>query len=456
MKTHSPIYYWLICSVVVFLISLITIELTPIGWQDEVQIVEYGRLVSENTVEGWGMNLDNDQQIPSTSILGSYGSYFAAKSFNYRLFGHRLYSLIGALLCSFFMLLLGLRLKTPASIAILVSLILLLDPLLVQGYRGGRIDVWAISFVLIAMYSFFPTSGKLSKYRYIFSGALLGLSVFFWISAILLFPLVIWFFFRTKANEDPLLKSIFQNLIGFFACVILIIAFNYSFLKDALISFAYVPSNYGLDVPMSTYIYRYVILFGSSLRFSNLFFVTGLISIVLFRDIKFYFAFALFLFGVIFSGLYEHRIVYYVPYMCVSFLFLFEKVQTANPNRLMKLTHTIFVIFVFHLTISLVLRNTQALLQYKQRSSGNYSIYFSAIGIEKGDYVLTDSWRSYFPLRQIGANPIRTFHKQDENAITSKATWIISKVKGDNNYKLSDLMNDDAFLPGLYIEKVEE
>jgi hypothetical protein len=453
---HRPIYWWLICSVVVFLVSIVTIELTPIGWQDEVQIVEYGRLVSENTVEGWGMNLDNDQQIPSTSILGSYGSYLASKLSNHRLFGHRLYSLMGALLCSLFMLLLGLRLKTTPVISLLVSLILLLDPLLVQGYRGGRIDVWAIAFVLIAMYSFLQRSGKLSKYRYIFSGVFLGLSVFCWISAILLFPLVIWFFFRTKENSDKVLKSISQSILGFFACFILIIAFNYSFLKDALISFLYIPSSLGAEVPLSTYIYRTIILFVTSLKYSNLFFVAGLISIVLLRDIKFYFAFTLFLVGVIFSGLYEHRIVYYVPYMCVSFLLLFNQVQTTHPNRLKIFTKIIFVIFVYNVTISLVLRNTQALLQYKQRSSVNYSSNFSVIGIEEGDYVLTESWRSYFPLRQIGAYPIRAFYKQDDNSITSQAKWIISKVKNDNNSKLSDLINDDSFFPNWYIEEVKE
>ena len=79
----------------------------------------------------------------------------------------------------------------------------------------------------------------------------------------------------------------------------------------------------------------------------------------------------------------------------------------------------------------------------------NYANYLSRIGIKEGDYVLTNSWRTYFPLRQIGAFPIREMYNESSSEIKYNATWIISNVKNENNIHLSELIGDDAVFPKL-------
>ena len=183
--------------------------------------------------------------------------------------------------------------------------------------------------------------------------------------------------------------------------------------------------------------------------------MAGLASLILLRDIKFYIALILFLFGIFCSGIYEHRIVYYIPYVCVLLFFITQKFQSLNPNMVKRFTQILSILLVYNIAISLVVRTGLAFAQYDKRNSKNYAGYLSQIGINEGDYVLTNSWRTYFPLRQIGAFPIKEMYNGSFSETKYNVTWIISNVKNENNLHLSELIGVDTVFPNWYLEKVQ-
>ena len=192
--------FWLIWSIalgVVFFIHLLTLSISPTIWQDEVQILDYGRVILDPQTD-WSINWDFelDRPVYTFFYLGAVIQAIVLKLTNFSLIGPRLVTLVGAMTAATVMLGWLLRMKVPPKIALAIGLIFLLDPLFVQGYRGNRIDCWVFALCGGACWALSVVKESVSRQQPIsnrlvaLAGGLSAIAFLVWPSAILLYPLL--------------------------------------------------------------------------------------------------------------------------------------------------------------------------------------------------------------------------------------------------------------------------
>lgn len=184
---------WALAVVVIAAVQWPTLRLSPATWQDEVQIVEIGRLVFEPS-SPWSAALGRDlTPVPALSYLGG-----AIHEGLYRLTGTaasiRILGVLAAIVSSGVLLAWLLRRGTIGWIAIALSLLYLIDPGFERSYRGGRLEAlvflctflgcWAVRTAVDAR-SERHRSGVLAL-----AGCAGGVMVWLWTTAVVLLPLI--------------------------------------------------------------------------------------------------------------------------------------------------------------------------------------------------------------------------------------------------------------------------
>lgn len=195
--------WFLIASLVVLAIFISQLHLWPQLSQDEVQIVDLGRVMLEPDTD-WALSWLVHDSIPffGSSYLGN-----VLQEVSYRLFapediGPRLSSVIGALVSS------GVTLGWLRSrgiqknVALVLALAMLLEPIFNESYRQGRVDSWAFSICIGACWLLSSVSeqagkGAYARSRIFFAGILAGVAPFFWPTTLALFPLIAYEFMTT-------------------------------------------------------------------------------------------------------------------------------------------------------------------------------------------------------------------------------------------------------------------
>ncbi|BAY66038.1 hypothetical protein NIES22_61510 [Calothrix brevissima NIES-22] len=188
---------WSIALFIVFIVHLSTITISPPAWNDEVQIIEYGRLTLEPHTD-WSINWSVAAQRPVFlySYLGVTLQELAFRASNLSIFGPRLTSVIGGMIAATALLVWLLSRKTPKAISWLLALTFLLEPMFVQSYRGARIDCWAFAFcfgccwLLRLAFNKFQNAQKFTWLVFL-AGSVAAANMFVWPSAVLLYPLVL-------------------------------------------------------------------------------------------------------------------------------------------------------------------------------------------------------------------------------------------------------------------------
>jgi hypothetical protein len=189
---------WSLAALLSVVVYLPTLTMTKHIWQDEVQILELGRGVFGDLDQTHSMAWRVSEQRPAASVayLGP-----SLQEVFYRVFapspaGPRMSSILGAVLASAALLGWLLFRGTIAWVAATCSLLLLWDPLFVEGYRGARVDSWAMACMLFALWII---AGGLENNKELRSkpagwqvaaGLFIALSGLIWVSAVLLLPLV--------------------------------------------------------------------------------------------------------------------------------------------------------------------------------------------------------------------------------------------------------------------------
>lgn len=190
---------WFLALLIIFIVHCLTLTILPIPWRDEAQIIEYGRLVLEPT-SNWSINwlLTSDQPFFLLSYLGATLQELAFRATNLSLIGPRLMSLVGSMISATFLLAWLLESQIPKKIALLLSIIFLLDPIFVQSYRSDRVDCWVFVFCFACCWLLRRARNNISiqnikKFlpHISLSGSLATIAFFIWPSAILLYPLII-------------------------------------------------------------------------------------------------------------------------------------------------------------------------------------------------------------------------------------------------------------------------
>ncbi len=186
---------WKVWSFLVTLVVVMqcwTMALSPVVWQDEVEIVELGRVFLEPETP-WSIIYIGDQiPQPALRYLGPLMSELAYLWSGGNFMAPRVLGLLGAVLFGT-SLLLWLRIRGVAeSLALSVSFLMLIDPVFERSYRGGRIDAWPLFFAVIACWCM-RRSVFLARGRGIWlfaAGALVGILPIMWPTGVLLWPLI--------------------------------------------------------------------------------------------------------------------------------------------------------------------------------------------------------------------------------------------------------------------------
>lgn len=176
-----------------------TLLYSPPFWQDEVEIVDGGRVVLCHGDSDHGITwVEPGRPFRFSYYLGCALQELVYEQSGMGPYGPRFSSLGGAGLAA--LAIYGwLRSRgTVAPVAALCGLIFLWDPLFTQGYRGARVDAWAMGLFASALWATRSSLLATAPYRLGpigvaegLAGILIGAAGMTWISTALLVPLYV-------------------------------------------------------------------------------------------------------------------------------------------------------------------------------------------------------------------------------------------------------------------------
>ncbi len=153
----NPARAWVIFALVVLAIvavQLYSLRYSPTIWQDEIQIIDWGRTILPGGDQSYSMSwLAEGRPYAFLSYLGCAVQELACRLSADDPAGPRLSTLMGAVVAAAAMTGFLMQSGSRPWIAVCCGLLLLLSPTLAQGYRGARVDSWAIAFMLLACWA---------------------------------------------------------------------------------------------------------------------------------------------------------------------------------------------------------------------------------------------------------------------------------------------------------------
>jgi hypothetical protein len=193
LSTQNIWSLWLIILGVVFGIHCITLTISPTVWIDEVNVLEHGRIILDPNTD-WSI-LWSGKPLYLFTYLGAVFQELAFRV-TQSMVGPRLSSILGAFLAGTFTLAYGKTRQIPQKIALMLALVLVLEPMFVQSYRGARVDSWAIAFCMGSCWFFCLASSRLQQRKsatpwVLLAGGFAAAAQFAWLSSPMLFPLIV-------------------------------------------------------------------------------------------------------------------------------------------------------------------------------------------------------------------------------------------------------------------------
>lgn len=170
-----------------------TLTISPPPWQDEIQIVDYGRTAMPFADLTYGVNWSAaGRPVQGPSYIACLIQEIAYQCAGGTMAGPRFSALAGASLAAVFMVAWLRAAGIGPWIAFACGCCFLWDPLFIQGYRGARVDGWCMAFMLAALWCVRrATAERGGRTWLVGAGALVALSGLAWPSAILLLPLLV-------------------------------------------------------------------------------------------------------------------------------------------------------------------------------------------------------------------------------------------------------------------------
>ena len=188
---------WLLICLVSALVQISVLGFSPPLQQDEVQIVDFGRIALQSDTD-WALtwNVGEERPVSVIPYLGPVLQELAFRVTQPSHFGPRLLALLGAMFAGTCLLGWFLVRGTPGIAALILASAFLLDPTFSTSYREARVDSWAFASALLACWLLRIAISNELKYRYklvvvALAGAALAAAPFFWPSAFMLVPLVL-------------------------------------------------------------------------------------------------------------------------------------------------------------------------------------------------------------------------------------------------------------------------
>lgn len=194
-------------------IHILTVAEYPAAWFDEIEIIEIGRFSIFDINPEWSVNL-----IPTSSgTLAHPHPYFhylsgALLETMYRLTGSfiasRILMLLSLPVCALITFFWLKKIGIGITAALITSLLLLIDPNATICAHWYRPDIWCVSIILFS--SLLISKSKKSAHPSVLlliAGGLGALSVFFWITAVLILPIIFLEQYRNRSTATKLYLS---------------------------------------------------------------------------------------------------------------------------------------------------------------------------------------------------------------------------------------------------------
>ena len=218
--------FLLLASIVVFFIHMLTVGEYPPAWFDEIEIIEMGRFSVFNIKPEWSVNL-----LPaSNGVLAPPSPYFHYLS---GALLEALYRATGGFIAGRFVMLASLPLCAIAFFAWLrskgishivsfaIAMLFLVDPNATICAHWYRPDLWCLAMALFGSLLFAKSRGNSHPALFLLFGGALGVTaIFFWITSVLLMPLMLAEFcvaynpFGSTKKMTTALKSLVIATIG--------------------------------------------------------------------------------------------------------------------------------------------------------------------------------------------------------------------------------------------------
>jgi len=425
--------YWAIATSFIFTVHLLTLTIYPTIWQDEIQIIEYGRLFFEPDTD-WSTNWNTLTDAPNFALfyLGPALHEIAFRLTHFSIVGPRLWSLVGALVASSSLVGWLLSRRVVPLFAGLIGIIFLLDHMFVFSYRGVRVESWVFALIFSSAWLLRSQANALQQQINIhrllplaFSGILTATSFYMWPSAVLLYPLIaVEFIYLVNSiqKSDYLSLSDLRRIIGCFiasfcATFILLLLPVIGNIITLIENFSQYTSNLSGKQSIADALNILPNIFLSNR--SPFFPIMSLLGIYLnYRKNKILiFAFLIALGVVLASHVYVFRVIYLLPYLVVFTSLLFS--SSDKPNKFWQQI-SIFLIslsLIWTVSLSLVLRPVLVLVGGE---STNPSVLMNLATLAIGKYphnVLIQPFEFYPAGRKLGWKMYKPFNGSTEDIL---------------------------------------
>jgi hypothetical protein len=413
-------------------LSIITIGLSPIAWQDESQILSLGMSILGDENGSLYIALPQGGVAHTLAILGSALSYFSFEVVPGN-WGHRFLALSFAIICGFLLYKISRVCKNNQLISTFLGVILLFEPSIAQSYRGGRVDTIAFSFILLAILLIVKQNRQqLRRSIHILTGASIVLAMLSWTSALIVTPFIFLFFLHEnlRFSRDGFTEFFLKDLVYCSIGGAFVSATAYLISPDYLIAAIH---NTSQDISNMSSLSR----IGAGLQNTV---GAGLLSLPVIGPILFIF----FLFWRInrhllitfaglgityllaaYTGMYVHRLIYVI----LPFLALCATLDLSHTSYpIVKPILCFAALYAFGVTG--VTRNYVALTQEDARSYANAVKMINNLGVKRGELVYDGTWHFFLGSKQAGYLPMQFWGKQlgnlqDSSNPITLADWII-------------------------------
>ncbi len=417
---------WVVAMLAIVGIHLSTLTKSPTIWQDEIQIVDFGRVSLAGADQSWSANW-SARGLPEKPFcyIGCAMQELSYRAVGGSLAGPRGAALLGAILASGAML--GwLRARgLDGRIALACSLLFLLDPVFAQGYRGARIDAWSMGFMILGLWVIRAKLMNAStggwkwtpRAGHAMAAVCVALSGAFWVSAMLLVPLLIHELLCDRETDQPgsgwqywsprLRDLIWVGSLSLVAFVVIMLPMwleNRQALSGLVASTASA-SGGGFSNREA------LAALAGAFKYNPWILLIGCVCCLSRKRWPLALALALAFAGALYTGFYIHRAVYLLPYLVLSIALAADHLVRANAPKLNRRLagYAMAAMLVWSACITLGARTVVALKQREARDHQRLLDLATRV-IGPGEYrVYLGSLEVYYAGRQSGWKIFKIF-----------------------------------------------
>jgi hypothetical protein len=440
-------HFWLVwgCWMLIVLgIHAITLMILPRIWQDEVQIIDWGRTAIDPGTD-WSIswNVAEGKPVANPLYLGGVIQNVVFSLSGYNLAMPRLLSVVGGLAAATACLLLLLSFGHDRIRSAVLSSILLLDPVFFTGYRGNRVDCWAITAAFLSCLALQKTLARsesdipLRGLLAVLSGAVAAIGLSIWFSFVLLIPLIAWQITavasagkpqRLLVNSTALIKLVLAWLAGFAACFALIqlpmLVGQPDAYQDLFRTTTRVVNLQSPQSPLSAFMIAF--------RNNPFLILLAGVSVVLRPRLDLVLFSAISLAGILKSNVYIHRAVYILPYCIVISSFALQTCFQNGPSVgaglwiRRSLRPALWAGLALSIYMSLISRPLDVLASRAARQpSWLDQVAVEAIG-QQSAKVLMEPWEFYVAGRKLGWKMFKPYFEDFNSDQLAKMDYIIT------------------------------